>query len=392
MADTREIAVKVQRLRVSYFAAHMHEHVHDVLDPSVFTQRLCDLASVDRLKVQLPFKTPVDRADVAWRFWSRITDRKEQLSPPEKNPNPYSEATFLRKRLVPLRSPGEIEIGDRQTPPHFEDPRLEAFLHPFGWVVVVTVGFVWVNAVPLSQAVQDLNDLEYEGTVRIKVGRRWSDSPLAMAAENYANSLSKRLADDEAWVWEPENRLATVIDATVDGAPTEMPSVNDPLHRALHGLSWGDNPAVDPADAFVARYRSTSGKFDWVPTDLVYVLGVGTSSLLLQAVADRSRARGKGSTARWHRHLTLLQMYLSGTVGLIRSRPDVDGREDRKSWSKLAAERVLRLCIPDPAAPEYWGLETRRYLERTNSMAQVEQRGGASKEALKEPPYPRKAV
>ncbi|MFI1700296.1 hypothetical protein ACH419_30540 [Streptomyces bobili] len=344
----------------------------DVGLPGAFVSRLCDLQPVKDLIIELPFPVPVDHRDPEWLFWKMITERNN-LRPPASLGSAgeaRQEADRLFKHMMPLRHRPEVTASS------FDTPTLEAFLHPFGWVLLATADLVWNPAVPLREAVQSLTERQAD-TARITLPSSdghsiitTQDATVATAAEATADVLSERLAHDPSWLVEG-HRLVTVIDGDVNPplppfAP--MPRAGSPIHQAMHQMSSDATYMPPLKDAFVARWDN-NGSFAWIPTDLVYMLGLGTSVVLPQAVAKRPDARADSTSGR-HRQLALLLTYLSATVELIKSRTP-GGPDHFEFWAEKAANHLTRLFSPTPVGRDYWGLESRAYLKKTGTIALI---------------------
>ncbi|MFI6447850.1 hypothetical protein [Kitasatospora sp. NPDC050543] len=357
--------VGVSRLRVSYVDTRIHEKVRDIGLPGAFVSRLHHPEPVRDLPVTLPFEMPGRREDreddVEWRFWSAVTG-DGRLRPPASRP----EADKLFQSRVPLRHQAVLTSA-------LDTPRLEAFLHPFGWVLLATADVIWQRPVSLEEAAIALDSLQ-EDPAEVTLGGAQHPATLATATAKAAEALSQRLADDDPWARLPAYRLVSVIDGKIDVAPTNlMPQRNSVVHQTLHQLSCGGPVLTKPQDCFVARYDS-SGYFNWDTSDLVYMLDRGAAVVLQQAVAWRPSAKAESTSGR-HRRLALLLTYLSANAGLVRSKSR-DGV--LRDWAKDCASRLARLYGPEEAAADYWGLEARSYMCRTGAIDAIESTRGAS--------------
>ncbi|MGX1266872.1 hypothetical protein [Streptomyces phaeoluteigriseus] len=376
------MAVLVRRLRVSFLSVRVHDKVKDSLGlPGAFMRCLRELQPIEGLYLELPFPTPVDQDDVEWLFWSKITERKG-LRPPaalgQANQEDRKEARRLWRAAMPLRYQAEIVA------PSFQTPRLEAFLHPFGWVTISTADLAWDPPVALGDAVVALNNQQGSSAdVIMRLGDGSSSdlaktATVATASDVLTNLLSDRLATDQTSPMEG-HRLVTIIDGRIDGLRS-MPGQSGPLFKALHRMTVTNGQTPHPKDAFVARWDFT-GRFGWIPTELIYMLGPGTSVVLTDAVNNRPPVRAE-STAGKHRQLALLISYLLATSGLIKSRAP-DSPPDLEPLAKVACGRLTRLFLPDPPGAQYWGLEAQAYLEKTGTIPAIE--AGRSRWGLNPP-------
>ncbi|MFE1391104.1 hypothetical protein ACFW5M_33830 [Streptomyces albogriseolus] len=392
--------IKVNRLQVSYIATRIHHDVcRELKEPGSFVTRLCKPQPVRGLEVTLPFEVPVNqREDVAWQLWSKVA-RRPDLRPPSELGDiskQRDEGDRLRKRLVPLRHRMRLSAPGSATPPFLERQSAEAFLHPFGWVVLSTVDVAWPKAesVSLEEAVNQLAEWENQ-PAWVAIGNTQHKTTLANAQEDAADILARKLAD-KGTPWSPDcgHRVATVIDAPDPiEFPADMPPPGGPLHQALHKLSWGKGTALKPGEAFVAHY--SDGEFRWIPSDLVYMCGVGTAIFLPEAIANYSHTKKRAlalqeeTTSTRHRRMTLLITYLSAAAGLVQSAPDRESHGDVADWASRAAGYLSDLFAPKPAAAHFWGLETRRFLERTGGKWDVEDLLYGTLTVRREsPPYP----
>ncbi|OKJ10564.1 hypothetical protein AMK21_30230 [Streptomyces sp. CB00316] len=360
-----EIQILVNRLRVSYLHTHIHEEVPpDIQLPGAFVSRLCDLQPIRSLDVTLPFEIPVDRNKVEWQFWSKVSERRDLRPLSPHSASDRDEAERLRKAMVPLRHRAGLKVSS------FERPLLEAFLHPFGWVLLATADLTWQQGIPLDDAVEALDELQ-RTPASVLLGNAEYPATLDTAAKVAAQEVSRELAGDPAWTG-GSHRLATVIDGSVDSTPATMPSAGGAVHRALHHLSSGQSVLTNPEVAFVARWNEDTSAFSWIPTDLVYMLGRGTSIVLPQAIEERPRVPGIDTAGR-HRRMALLVSYLAAALGLIQSRPQPSQGGYRDVWAEKAGDRLARLFGPTPAGLDYWGLEARSFLQKTDAVHYVEE-------------------
>ncbi|WP_331729231.1 hypothetical protein OG592_43525 (plasmid) [Streptomyces avidinii] len=370
-----EIEIKVSRLRVTYLATRIHERVtQDIALPGAFRRRLQTLEPVEGLQVTLPFEVPVDPGDVAWKFWAAAMEKDSRVRPPFSD----SDTQWLFRHRMPLRHQATL------TAP-FESPRLEALLHPFGWIVLATADLTWQEPVPLEEAAEALDERAAQGA-EVTVGSSRHQATFATAAGRAADALSAHLAGDTSSTL-PGHRLVTVIDGSVNVEPTDMPPSQGAVQCALDKLSCGHGGPSQPALAFVARW-DYMGNFTWNPEDLVYMLQGGTSVVLPKAVTSRpSPSAPEEDTAGRHRRFALMLAYLSANAGLIRARPHNQVLQD---LAKEDANRLARLYGPWRADADYWGLEPQSYLHKTDAISDIESLLGVALEARRKPPstYP----
>ncbi|MFJ4980814.1 hypothetical protein ACIP6X_36835 [Streptomyces coeruleorubidus] len=369
MAGAGDFAVAVQHLRVSYVTSRVYDKILlEIREPGAFVSRLCDLAPVGGLDISLPFRVPVEARDPAWQFWAEVAERRKTLRPPADFPDGDSrrEAENLRRHMVPLRHEPGFDVITNVSNPEVVKPKLEAFLYPFGWVTLATASLKWAEPVSLTDAAEALAAIETQETVAVKVGDLRIPSTLAASVDVAADELQKHLvidSKDAGWALDSPYRLVTVIEGLPDGNPT-MPSPGGSLHLALNELACGEDPPLPPGDALVPRFRKDIKKFDWNPTDLVYMLACGAAVVLPKAITKHPRG-GAESAAERHRRFALHLVFLSAALGLIQSRPESGGPDDLQDWAKKAGDTLGRHFGPTPADARFWGLESRSYVRRT---------------------------
>ncbi|WP_157852764.1 hypothetical protein RFN58_19960 [Streptomyces iakyrus] len=377
MADAqREAAVSVRHLRVSYVTARIHDKVDlELRRPAAFVSRLCDLQPISGLQVGLPFRVPVEKRDPAWQFWSHVAE-KPKLRPPadfHDTATSRAQAEQLRKHLVPLRHEAGLEINVGDDVPEIVKSGLEVFLHPFGWTPLATVSLKWPQPIPVMDAIQALNALESHESAIVSLGGARRRVSLAAAVDVAADLLSDRLVtdeDDTGWSMDTAYRLATVIEGSPNSNPA-MPEAGEALHLALNSLACGEEPPLPPQEALLPQYRKDSNRFAWSPTNLVFMLGCGTSVVLPEALSKHPHGLAESAAER-HRRLALHLSYLAAATGLIRSIPATGGADDLRDWARHASFSLGRHFAPKPADTRFWGLETRAFLDKTDAQGDVQ--------------------
>lgn len=365
--------VQVNRLRTSYIATRIHDQVTpNLAGPNTFIAYLLRLGTTGRavaipggLEVSLPFSS---EDATAWSFWEAEKDAATRPRRGLRPPADKSEAEALFAARIPLRHQAKLILPSSAW---FETPRMEALIYPFGWVVLVTVDHVWQKPVPLRDAADELVIHETQ-PASVLLGSKLSETSVVGAAEIAAGELSKLLATGEPWS-PAVHRLTTVIDGTVDPEPFGMPPKGGEILTAMHLLAGGAAPFPDPRNVLVPRWDGARA-FVWDPGDYVYMLRSGTCAILPRAIALRPASRGESTSGR-HRRLELLIACLSANAGLIYAMPN--GSKVRGYWARKSAFWMGRIYGPDSPAADYWGLESRSYIDMSPAKAAVEElRGG----------------
>lgn len=347
LASEEDVA-RVLRTRLTYLATRVHDKLPEIGEPEAFAERFVTRDPVGGLTVGLPFgpESPTDTD--FWRGLAEETSLSDAI--------PINVARRLRRAGVPLRYQGGLEIEA------VHKPRLEAHLHPFGVVTMVTADVLWNVPTSISDASRHIEDLENQSAT-VSVGSTVSAATLAGAAGAAADALIATLGVPDGSTWEvADHRLSTVIEGT-DVNTLAMPTPYGPVHTALHRLSRGDGVLADPGKAFIAQWSGAD--FAWAPTRLVYELDAGTSLL----ASHYSFGKKTGRLGRQHRRMTLLLAHLAASVGLVRAEPAASSPYFHE-WAKHAANRMGRLY--GPAAPRDWGLEPRTFLANSGAVPEIE--------------------
>jgi hypothetical protein len=349
--------IQVRRLRVSYVAGRIHDHIREIGGEQAFARRLADLAPVCGLAVDLPFA-----ADLATDhgFWRSIAERDL--------PVPLSErdAGHCRRSGVPLRWRGRMEAASAVA------PRIEAHLHRFGVVAIATVDLEWDEAMGLQEVARRVDALQGQAST-VHVGDQSLRTTVPSAATEAVGALMSSLGDPQGSSWDvPGHRLVTVIEGV--GGESDvgaMPTAGSPLHVSLHRLAGGDDAIATPAAAFVAQF--TNAGYGFPPARMVYMLNKGTAALLHTALAREPQNPQTAST--WHRERTLLTAYVSALAGLVTASP-ASSNVMFPAWAATAAKMLARLYGPGRGYLE-WGRFPAELLRRTGSASAVGQVLGA---------------
>lgn len=358
--------MQVSRLRISYVTSRVHSAKTSIGRPNAFIDHLLRLGQGGHVTIPagLEASLPFNADDpVAWEFWEATKEATKpggRLRPPAN----LDEAKALFAARIPLRHQAKLIL---QPPSSFQDPRLEALLHPFGWTILVTVDLTWEHPVPLQDAAQVLDDHQSE-PAQVLLQNSILDTTIREAADEAADELSRLLATDRSWS-PGVHRLATVISGLVDLEPVIAAPRGGEVLKALHQLACGTTPPPDPAHALIPRWDGARS-FIWDPGDYVYMLRAGTSVLLPRAVALRPAAVERTTRGR-HRRLALLLACLSANAGLVHVDPGT-ANSVCSSWAEKNALWLGRLYGPASPAADYWGLESRSYLDKSPTKAAIQ--------------------
>jgi hypothetical protein len=294
-------------------------------------------------------------------------------------PTTVQEATKLRRSTVPLRHSGSLRAGATK-------PRLEVFLHPFGWVVQATVDLVPPEPLPLPDVPGVLATAE-AAEAEVGIGTVAVPTTVGSVMDAASTAVEQILGDPAgAAVEGAAHRLVSVIDATSAAPPAAMPAAASLLHLLVHRLSAGGAALPAPQDAFIPRW--TAGSFVWAPAELVYIVDRGTSVLTRTSLESGPWNEQESSSGR-HRRLGLLIAHVSASAAVVRAGRDA-GPGFLSDWARQAADRLGRLYGPAPAASDYWGLEARHLINGIGADQDVVLLGHAELAAVHEPPkaYP----
>ncbi|WP_448811206.1 hypothetical protein [Agromyces bauzanensis] len=296
------------------------------------------------LVVSLPFGPTLD---VDTRFWSRVAEV------PLRVPIRPELANRARRAAVPLRWSGPAASPTRK-------PRVEAHLHRFGIVAIVTIDLDWTNPVPIEEAWEDLR-LSEDSETKVTVNDKVVAASLGGASQALADDLIDSIADGQnsAQLASPTYRVVTVISGTSD-TDLKLPTSNSWLHIALHRLAGGSNVVAAPSLAFVPQWSDAGYEFS--PERMMYALSVGSASLMQSALGI---APGDMSASDWHRERLLLTAYVSALADLVQTAPESRSGQFR-AWAKLAALALGRLYGPDKHFLE-WGKFPAALLDKTGA-------------------------
>lgn len=364
----KHVKVQVSRLRISYVGTRIHGAATAISGPNAFAGHLLRLGRAGppvTIAAGLEATLPFDSDDpVAWSFWEAAKEAATKPGGRLRPPANLAEAKALFAARIPLRHRAKLFL---QPSSSFQAPRLEALLHPFGWVALATVDLVWEQPVSLQEAAQ-MVDVHEADAAQILLASSLLDTTVAESADATAGRLSQLLANDEPWS-PGVHRLATVISGTVDPDPSVPAPRGGDLLKALHQLAGGTAPLPDPTYTLVPRWDGAR-RFIWDPGDYVYMLRAGTSVVLPRAVALRPAAKGEGTSGR-HRRLALLLACLSANAGLVHVNPGSQNQV-AQAWATKNAFWLGRLYGPQSPAADYWGLECRSYLDMSPIKPAIE--------------------
>jgi hypothetical protein len=353
--------VGIRRLRVSYVSTRVHDRLSEVGLPGAFAGLFQSPRPVRGVALEVPFASD---AEVDRRFWSTLSEY--QLA----TPVPATVAKRMVRHGIPLRHAGKLEA---KPDPPVTSARLEAHIRPYGLVVFATVDLEWTKeSLELPDAWQRVDELA-GGEVNLTLAGTSLTTPLGTATYTGVNKLLELLGDPSGQSWAmPDHRIATILEGQVDPPATSMPPLRGDVHFGLHRLALGGAGLPDPGDAFVAQWNDST--FGWVETQLVYMLGPGTSILTSDPVPISSKGRSETLGAR-HRRTVLLLTHLSSSIGLIRALRTTSN-QFFPQWAKWAANALGRLYAPVVADHE-WGLEARSFLHRLGATEDVGQVRGS---------------